>query len=417
MTQATYILGGYQSDFAKAWSRQGQDISDMVRETVLGALEASKIAASEVQSIHVGNAFGELQRQQAHLGSMVAQMVPELDGVAAMRHEGACASSSLGVLSAMAEIESGRYDCVLALGVEEFKNTTGHEASRNQNAASWQGHEDIECQFMWPAAFGLVAAEYEKRYGLDRKYLNRIAELNYGHAKHNPLAQTRNWQFTELSFTDDDEANPLIEPGTRRQDCGQVTDGGAAVILASERFAQAYAQRNGMQLSDLPRITGWGHRNSFLRLRDKLEASRDASYVFPHVRQTIEDAWKRAGISGTQDLSGIETHDCFTTTEYVAIDHFGLTPPGQSWQAVENGTIDRDGKCPVNMSGGLIGCGHPVGATGVRMVLDCARQVTGQAGAMQIPHAQRMQTLNIGGSFGTVVSFVVERGTGAHHAH
>ena len=408
-TQATYVLGGHQSDFAKAWSRQGQDLSDMVREAVNQTLAACKLDAGEVQSIHVGNAFGELQRQQAHLGSMVAQMVPELNGVAAMRHEGACASSSLGVLSAMAEIEAGRYDCVLVLGVEELKNTSGHEASRNQNAASWQGHEGIECQFMWPAAFGAVAAEYDRRYGLDRKHLNRIAELNYGHAKHNPLAQTRSWQFNELSFTDDDEANPLIEPGSRRQDCGQVTDGTAAVILASERFARAHAQRNGLRLEDLARISGWGHRNSFLRLQDKLDISRDADYVFPHLRQTIQDAWKRAGISGTQDLSGIETHDCFTTTEYVAIDHFGLTPPGQSWQAVEDGSIDRDGRCPVNMSGGLIGCGHPVGATGVRMLLDCAKQVTGQAGATQIPAARRMQTLNIGGSFGTVVSFVVER--------
>ena len=410
MTQATYILGGYQTDFAKAWSRQGQDMSDMTREVVLGALDASGVSASEIESIHVGNAFGELQRQQAHLGSMVAQMVPELIGAPAMRHEGACASSSLGVLSAMAEIEAGRYDCVLALGVEEFKNTSGHEASRNQNAASWQGHEDIECKFMWPAAFGEVAAEYDKRYGLDRKYLNRIAELNYGHAKNNPMAQTRSWQFSDLSFTDDDEANPLIEPGTRRQDCGQVTDGAAAVVLASEKFAREYAQRNGLKLEDLPRITGWGHRNSVLKLKDKFALSKDAEYVFPHVRQTIEDAWRRAGINGTQDLDGIETHDCFTTTEYVAIDHFGLTPPGQSWQAVADGSIDRGGRCPVNMSGGLIGCGHPVGATGVRMVLDCARQVTGKADAMQIPQAQRMQTLNIGGSFGTVVSFVVERG-------
>lgn len=163
MTQATYILGGYQTDFARAWSRQGQDLSDMVREGVNGVLEAVQVKASEIESIHVGNAFGELQRQQAHLGSMVAQMVPELNGVAAMRHEGACASSSLGVLSAMAEIESGRYDCVLVLGVEEFKNLSGHEASRNQNAASWQGHEDIECQYMWPAAFGAVAQEYQRR--------------------------------------------------------------------------------------------------------------------------------------------------------------------------------------------------------------------------------------------------------------
>ena len=92
MTQATYILGGYQTDFARAWSRQGQDLSDMVREGVNGVLEAVQVKASEIESIHVGNAFGELQRQQAHLGSMVAQMVPELNGVAAMRHEGACAS-------------------------------------------------------------------------------------------------------------------------------------------------------------------------------------------------------------------------------------------------------------------------------------------------------------------------------------
>ncbi|WP_254068007.1 acetyl-CoA acetyltransferase [Acidovorax sp. SRB_14] len=410
MTQATYVLGGYQTDFAKAWSRQGQDLSDIVRETVLGALQACQIAPGAIESIHVGNAFGELQRQQAHLGSMVAQVVPALNGVAAMRHEGACASSSLGVLSAMAEIESGRYDCVLVLGVEEFKNTSGHEASRNQNAASWQGHEEIDCQFMWPAAFGLVAAEYDKRYGLDRKYLNRIAELNYGHAKHNPLAQTRSWQFNELSFTDDDEANPLIEPGTRRQDCGQVTDGGAAVVLASERFAKEYAARAGQRLEDLARITGWGHRNSVLRLKDKFELSKGEAYVFPHVRQTLEDAWRRAGIGGIGDLSGIETHDCFTTTEYVAIDHFGFTEPGQSWQAVEDGSIERGGRCPINMSGGLIGGGHPVGATGVRMVLDCARQVTGKAGATQIPNARRMQTLNIGGSFGTVVSFVVEQG-------
>ena len=107
-------------------------------------------------------------------------------------------------------------------------------------------------------------------------------------------------------------------------------------------------------------------------------------------------------------MSGVETHDCFTTTEYIAIDHLGLTAPGQSWQAVEDGSIAPGGRCPVNMSGGLIGCGHPVGATGARMLHDAARQVTDRAGDMQIDGATRMQTLNIGGSFGTVVSFVVE---------
>ena len=407
MTEPVFILGGYQTDFAKAWSRQGQDISDMTREATLGALEACALDASAIQSIHVGNAFGELQRQQAHLGAMVAQVVPALWGVPAMRHEGACASSSLAVLTAMAEIEAGRYDCVLVLGVEEFKNLPGDVASQNQNAAAWQGHEDIDCKFVWPAAFGLVAQEYERRYGLDRKYLNRIAELNYGNARRNPLAQTRKWNFDVLSFTDDDEANPLVEPGTRRQDCGQITDGACAVVLSSARFAQEHARHRGAAVSALPRIAGWGHRNAGLRLKDKLERSRAAAYVFPHVRQTIEDAWRRAGVANISAMDGVETHDCFTTTQYMAIDHLGLTSPGQSWQAVEDGRIEATGSCPVNMSGGLIGCGHPVGATGTRMLFDAAKQVTGRAADCQIDGARRIQTLNIGGSCATVVSFVV----------
>lgn len=410
MNAPVYILGGHQSDFAKAWSRHGQDISDMIREGTLGALHASQLDAKYVQSIHVGNAFGELQRQQAHLGAMVAQVVPELWGVPAMRHEGACASSSLGILTAMAEIEAGRYDCVLVLGVEEFKNTSGNEASVHQNAAAWQGHEGFDCTFMWPAAFGRVAMEYERRYGLDRQYLNRIAEINYGNAKRNPLAQTRKWQFDELSFTDNDAANPVIEPGTRRQDCGQITDGACAVMLASARFAQEHARRTGQQLDQMARISGWGHRNAGLRLQDKFERSQGDTYVFPHLRQTLQDAWQRAGVSGVDAMDGVETHDCFTTTEYAAIDHLGLTPPGQSWQAVEDGSIAPGGRCPINMSGGLIGCGHPVGATGSRMLFDAARQVTGQAGECQIEDARRIQTLNIGGSCATVVSFVVERG-------
>lgn len=410
MSDPVYILGGVQTDFARSWARNGQDISDMVREATLGALDASRLDAQEVQSIHVGNAFAELQRQQAHLGAMVAQVVPELWGVPAMRHEGACASSSLAALTAMAEIEAGRYDCVLVLGVEEFKNLSGNEASVNQNAAAWQGHEDIACTFMWPAAFGRVAQEYEQRWGLDRRHLNRIAEINYGNAKRNPLAQTRSWRFDERSFTDDDEANPVIEPGTRRQDCGQITDGACAIVLASARFAQEHARRTGRAPESLARISGWGHRTAGLRLLDKLERSQGQPYVFPHLRQAVEDAWRRAGVPGVEAMDGVETHDCFTTTEYAAIDHLGLTPPGQSWRAVEDGTIAPGGRCPVNMSGGLIGCGHPVGATGSRMLLDAARQVTGAAGDCQIEGARRMQTLNIGGSCATVVSFVVEGG-------
>ena len=106
-------------------------------------------------------------------------------------------------------------------------------------------------------------------------------------------------------------------------------------------------------------------------------------------------------------LDGLETHDCFTITEYMAIDHAGLTPPGQSWQAIEDGRFTMDGDFPINPSGGLIGLGHPVGATGVRMLNDVARQVTGRAGPCQVKGAENMQTFNVGGSATTCASFVV----------
>lgn len=406
---AIYVLGGHQTDFARVWSREGLDLSDILCEVVDGTLAAARLEPEDIDSVHVGNAFGELYRGQGHLAAMVAQLQPRLHGKPAMRHEAACASSSLAILAATAELEAGRYDCILVVGVEEEKNLPGDQASRVQNAASWQGHEGLDCRFIWPAVFGRVAMEYESRYGLDRRYLNRIAEINMGNAKRNPKAQTRGWKFGPDTFTDSDESNPLIEPGTRRQDCGQITDGAAGIVLASERFMRDYAARRGARTADFPRILGWGHTNAGIRFLDKLERSRGEALIFPHVAQAIRDGWRRAGLAGVDALDGIETHDCFTSTEYMAIDHFGLTPPGQSWQAIDSGVIELGGRCPVNPSGGLIGVGHPVGATGARLLLDAARQVTGTAGDYQVDGARTFGTLNIGGSLGTVVSFVVGR--------
>ena len=133
--------------------------------------------------------------------------------------------------------------------------------------------------------------------------------------------------------------------------------------------------------------------------------------MFPHAAQCLSEAAQRAGFASAAGLDGLETHDCFSMTEYMAIDHCGLTAPGESWKAVEEGRITRDGDYPINPSGGLIGLGHPVGATGIRMVLDCARQVTGRAGAYQVPGMENMITFNVGGSTTTCASFVV--GVGA----
>ncbi len=139
----------------------------------------------------------------------------------------------------------------------------------------------------------------------------------------------------------------------------------------------------------------------------KITDSADDKYVLPMTRKAIMDAYARAGIEDCWQLDAIETHDCFTTSEYMAIDHFGLTEPGQSWKAIEDGTIEMTGKLPINPSGGLIGCGHPVGATGTRQLLDAYKQAAGTAGNYQVTNAKKIATLNIGGTATTNVCFIV----------
>ena len=401
MSQPVSILGAYQTDFSRNWAKENLDLSDMVKEVVEGTLGNAGIAPDAIQSIHVGNAFGQLYNGQGHLGAMPATVIPELWGLPAMRHEGACASSSLAVLAAMAEIESGRYDCVLVLGVEQEKTMPGDQAAQVQEAAAWVGHDTGTVDYIWPHTFNEMAGEYERRYGLDTKYLRSIGEINLRNAQNNPNAQTRAWKLTDDSFDVNDDVNPIVCGRLRRNDICQITDGAAGLVLVSSRWIQANHAAQAC-------IAGWGHTTVGLGLQQKLERNEQSDYVMPHVRKAITDAYGRAGIAGVEDIDSIETHDCMSPSEYLAIDHFGITEPGQSWQAIENGDITRGGRIPINPGGGLIGGGHPVGATGARMLADATKQVSGNAGDYQVHGARRVATLNIGGSTATTVSFIVE---------
>jgi len=391
---SVYVLGGAQTDFAA----KGRDVDALIGEAVTETIADARV--DTVETIHVGNAFGQLFTGQGHLGAMPATVVPSLAGLPAMRHEAACASGGLAVLSAMAEIEAERYDVALVLGVEIERNVPGDQSSRLMRAAAWAGHEDDDVPWVWPHQFALVAEEYDRRYGLDHAHLAAIAELNYRNAKDNPFAQTRTWSVAEFGEVDD--ANPVVSGRLRRTDCSQVTDGAAGVVLAGKRYAEEWAQRTGGTAAE---VKGWGHRTVGLPYAPKV--AHDGPYLMPHVRETVLDAFRRAGIPDVFAVDGLETHDCFTSSEYLAIDHVGITQPGESWKAVEAGVLERDGALPVNPSGGLIGGGHPVGATGVRMVLDATKQVTGRAGGCQVEGARTFATLNIGGSTTTTVSFVI----------
>ena len=403
-----YILGGWQSDFSDVWSRRGIDLADAFSESVQHGLAATGLNAADIQSGHVGNFTAELFAGQGLLGGFFGLVDPAFDGLPTARHEAACASGSVAILAATAEIEAGRYDLACVAGIEQMRNVPGQTAAEYLGAAAWAGHEYDDVRYVWPAAFSDLAEEYDRRYGLKYEHLMRIAEINFGNAKRNPNAQTRGYAFSPESFTADDEANPVVEGRTRKMDCGQVTDGSAVVFLASERRAADYAAKRGLSLDQIPRIAGWGHRSAPIGYARKIADSAGQPYVFPQVRRAIEDARARAGVTDIAQLDAVETHDCFTATEYMAIDHLGLTAPGESWKAIEDGSIEFGGRLPINPSGGLIGCGHPVGATGVRMLLDAAKQVSDTAGDTQVEGARRVQTLNIGGSTTTTVSFIVE---------
>jgi acetyl-CoA C-acetyltransferase len=402
-----YVLGGYQTDFARNWTKEGKHICALIREAVTGGLEATGIEPKEVHVGHVGNFAAELYSMQGHLGALLVDVDPALSGLPTARHEAACASGSIAILAASAEIEAGRYDLSMVVGVEQMKTVDPKTGGDYLGTAAWYENEAKGIEFPFPKLFGKLGDEYDKRFGLKDEHLARISAINYGNAKRNPLAQTRNWYMTEPHANVAGKFNTVIGGRIKVSDCSQVTDGAVSLFLASEAFAAQYAERRNLKLSEIPRILGWGHRTAPLEFAAKVEESRNDRYVLPHTRQAILDALRRAGMKDVWDVQGIETHDCFTTSEYMAIDHFGLTEPGESWKALDEGVIDMGGRMPINPSGGLIGAGHPVGATGTRQLLDAWKQVSGRAEDYQVENARRFATLNIGGSGTTSCVFIV----------
>lgn len=407
MATPIYLLGGYQTDFARNWKKENKHVVAIMRESVRGALDATGVAPEEVEVGHVGNFAAELYAMQGHLGAFLVDLDPAFSGLPTSRHEAACASGSLAILAASADLEAGRYDLAMVCGVEQMKTVDPARGGDFLGTAAWYEREAQGIEFPFPKLFGRLGDEYDKRYGLKDEHLAHISAVNYSNAKNNPNAQTRTWYMNEDHACRTDKFNSVIGGRIKISDCSQVTDGATTVFLASEAAAKKYAERQGVSLDSIPKILGWGHKTAPIAFDDKVAESKDNEYILPHTRTCLMDALKRAGVEDCWGVDALETHDCFTTSEYMAIDHFGMTKPGESWKAVEEGVIEMGGKLPINPSGGLIGAGHPVGATGTRQVLDAYKQVTGTAGDYQVDNAKKVATLNIGGSGTTSVSFVV----------
>ena len=408
-----HILGGAQTDFERNWTKEGKGMIAILSEVVSDGLANAGLSFDDIRALNrenrvaafVGNFIAEKYVEQGHLGAFLTEIDPSFYGVPSARYEAACASSSVAIDAAQTKIMAGEYDLAIVVGWELMKTVDSKTGGDFLGRAAYYEKEGRDVAFPFPKLFARLADEMILKYSLDEKRfmddLALISSINYQNAKRNPLAQTRKWFMSlEQASTRGTETNPYIGGRLASSDCSQVTDGAVVVVLASKEFAR----RRG--LVHKPVIKGYGHRTAPLLFDKKILENRESRYVLPWTRQTVVDAYHRSGLT-VDDIDVFETHDCFTSSEYAAISAFGLTEPGKEFEAVESGMISFEGRKPVNPSGGLIGCGHPVGASGARMILDCYKQVAGEAGDYQVPDARNAMMLNIGGSATTNYVYVV----------
>lgn len=420
MNNKVYVLGGAQTDFERNWNKEGKNVIALLKEVISDALAEVKLTYEDIRRLNhenrvscfVGNFIAEEYIQQGHLGALLTEVDPAFYGVPSARYEAACASSSVALDAAITKIRAGEYDLAMVVGWELMKTVDSKVCGDILGRAAFYEKEGKDIDFPFPKLFGKLADETIEKYSLDeQRYMNALAKIsviNYSNAKRNPKAQTRKWFMDyEQASHRGTETNSLIGGRLGISDCSQVTDGAAVIFLASEKFVQEL----GTKKEDIPVVKGYGHRTAPMLFAEKMEENRDSEHILPWTRQAVLDAYKRSGLT-VEDIDVFETHDCFTSSEYAAISAFGITEPGKEYEAVETGRIAIDGDKPINPSGGLIGCGHPVGASGARMFLDIYKQVSGTAGTYQVKRKngklpRNAMMLNIGGTATTNYVFVV----------
>ena len=409
-----YILGGAQTDFERNWKKEGKGMVALLKEVMADGLQEAGLTFDDVRALNtenrvacfVGNFIAEKYTDQGHLGAFLTEVDKAFYGVPSARYEAACASSSVAIDAAATKIRSGDYDVAIVVGWELMKTVDSQIGGDFLGRAAYYEKEGKGIDLPFPKLFGRLADETLKKYPeLDEKrYMDALAKIsviNYANAKRNPLAQTRKWFMSyEQASTRGTETNPFVGGKLAVSDCSQVTDGAAVVVLCSEKYSIERGYENK------PIIKGFGHRTAPMLFDKKMKDNEGSEYTLPWTRQAVLDAYKRSRLT-VDDIDVFETHDCFTSSEYAAISAFGLTEPGKEYEAVESNLIAFDGKKPINPSGGLIGCGHPVGASGARMFLDLYKQVMGTAGGYQVEGVKNAMMLNIGGSATTNYVFVI----------
>jgi acetyl-CoA C-acetyltransferase len=371
------IVGWAHTPFGKL---TGESVESLIVRVTTDALADAGIAAADVDEIVLGH-FNAGFSPQDFTASLVLQASPDLRFKRAIRVENACATGSAAVHQGLKSIAARAARIVLAVGDEQMTTTPGHEIGRNLLKASYVREEaDIDGGFA--GIFGKIAGLYFQKWGDQSDALAMIAAKNHKNGVGNPFAQMRKDLGYEFCRTES-EKNPFVAGPLKRTDCSLVSDGAAAVVLADIETA--------LRLKKAVAFRAAEHVQDFLPMSKRDILKFEGCSV----------AWQRslanAGLS-LEDLSFVETHDCFTIAELIEYEAMGLTKEGQGAVAIKEGWTQKDGKLPVNPSGGLKAKGHPIGATGVSMHALTAMQLTGSAGELQVPKATIGGIFNMGGT-------------------
>ena len=371
------IVGWAHSPFGKSAL---ENTEQLMASVVAPAIDHAGVDVGDIDGIFVGVMNNGFSKQDFQ-GALVAMGDERLAYTPAVRFENACSTGSAALYSAMDFIEAGRGRIALVVGAEKMTALPTAEVGEILLSACYRAEEaDISGGFA--GQFGRIAEAYFQRYGNRSEELAMIAAKNHANGAVNPYAHMRKDFGFDFCNTVSDK-NPYVAGPLRRTDCSLISDGAAAIILADEETAATLNRAIGFR--------GRKHVNDIMAL------SRRDPLAFEGARRAWAGSLELAGAT-LDDLSFVETHDCFTIAELIEYEAMGLAKPGEGYRVVQDGTALKTGRLPINPSGGLKSKGHPVGATGVSMHVMAAMQLMGEAGDMQIPGASLAGVFNMGGT-------------------
>jgi acetyl-CoA C-acetyltransferase len=382
------IIGWSHLPFGKLDALEPEE---MISRTAIEAMQHAGLDAKAIDSVHVGTFNGGFVYQDFP-SALVFNAVPELRYISTVRCENACSSGSAAVYSALDAVRSGRSRYALVIGYEKMTSLPTKEVGEILQKCSY-AKEEAGVTGGFAGIFGEITQAYFDRYGDQSDALAAIAAKNHRNGVVNPYAHMRRDLGFDFCRTPS-EKNPYVAGPLKRTDCSMVSDGAAALIIAAPDAARDAKREITFRAS--------------VQVSDFMPLSRRESTEFGGARLAWQRGLNEARLT-LDDLALVETHDCFTIAELMQYEAMGLAERGQGARVILDGVTTKEGRLPVNASGGLKSKGHPIGATGVSMHVMAAMQLAGEAGEMQIPDANVAGVFNMGGAAVTNYLSILER--------